>query len=104
MDRRYPDDQAGVSIVSPLTYALYQNYPNPFNPATEILFEIAESEHVVLSVFNIAGQEVATLVNEARAGGLHRARFDGSGLPSGIYFYTLTANQFTATKKMLLMK
>jgi hypothetical protein len=86
------------------TYALHQNHPNPFNPSTEIVFEIAEAGQVALKVFNVTGQEVATLVNEPQNSGLHRVTFDGSALPSGVYFYSLRAGGFTATRKMLLLK
>ncbi|MCX6600391.1 MAG: T9SS type A sorting domain-containing protein [bacterium] len=86
------------------TYALHQNHPNPFNPSTEIVFEIAEAGQVALRVFNVAGQEVATLLNGPQNSGLHRVTFDGSALPSGVYFYSLSANDFSATRKMLLLK
>jgi hypothetical protein len=90
--------------VVPSVYALHQNHPNPFNPSTEIVFEIAEAGPVALNVFNVAGQEVATLLNGLQSSGLHHVTFDGSALPSGVYFYTLSANGFTATRKMMLMK
>ncbi|MBU0509520.1 T9SS type A sorting domain-containing protein [bacterium] len=90
--------------VMPATYALHQNHPNPFNPSTEIVFEIPEAGNVALKVFNVAGQKVAALLNGPQNAGLHRATFNGSGLPSGVYFYRLSADGFIATKKMLLLK
>lgn len=85
-------------------YALHQNYPNPFNPTTRIEFDLAERELITLKVFNVAGQEVATLVSGTRDAGRYAVNFDASGLPSGVYWYRLEAGTFTAVKKMLLMK
>jgi len=88
----------------PKVYSLNQNYPNPFNPSTQISFGLPKSGNVKLVVFDILGREVKTLVNEFQTAGTHNITFDGSALASGIYFYTITANEFTATKKMLLVK
>jgi hypothetical protein len=88
----------------PKEFALYQNYPNPFNPETEVRYQIPEVSFVTLKVFNVLGEEVATLVNELRHAGNHTAKFDASTLPSGIYFYRMTAGKFTQTKKLALMK
>ncbi len=85
-------------------FTLHQNYPNPFNPATSIRFDLAEASNVSLSVFNVAGQEVATLVNGNLTAGSHTVNFDGANLTSGVYLYRLTAGSFTATQKMILMK
>jgi hypothetical protein len=95
---------AGTSNLSPRAYALEQNYPNPFNPSTEISFELPETGFVALNVFNVTGQKVAELVRDVRDAGRHYVVFDASSSPSGLYFYTLTANGFSATKKMLLIK
>ncbi len=84
--------------------ALKQNYPNPFNPTTEISFDVPKESRVKLSVYNALGQKVADLLNEKLSAGTHHVRFDGSNLTSGIYFYRMQSNGFTAIKKMILMK
>jgi len=85
-------------------YALHQNYPNPFNPTTTIAFDLAEAGFVSLKIYNLHGQEIATLVGESLTAGAHTASFDARDLPSGTYWYRLTANDFTAVRKMMLMK
>lgn len=85
-------------------YFLSQNYPNPFNPSTEINFGLKESGNVSLKLFDVLGNEVAELVNEYRAGGNHTISLDASSLSSGIYFYTISVNDFVQTKKMILEK
>lgn len=89
---------------APTEYALGQNFPNPFNPATEISFAIPADGVVSLTVYNALGQEVSTLVNEARRAGRHEVSWDASGMPSGIYFYRLQAGNFVETKRMSLVK
>ena len=88
----------------PAAFSLSQNYPNPFNPTTVIHYTVPKTSLVNLSVFNLLGQEVKTLVNEEKSPGEYEVRFDGSNLPSGIYFYRLVAGDFVKTMKMLLMK
>lgn len=108
-----PDTESQI----PTRFALAQNYPNPFNPATTINYQLpvgrfAESSgrdnvstyKVSLKVFNVLGQEVATLVNEEQSAGYKSVKFDGTNLPSGIYFYRLTAGRYVETKKLLLLK
>jgi len=86
-------------------YALLQNYPNPFNPSTNLVFDVVAENVVNLTVYNAMGQEVATLVNGTMAAGRHTVSFDAANLTSGLYFYTVKiGNEFTATKKMLLVK
>jgi hypothetical protein len=87
-------------------YALHQNYPNPFNPTTKIAFDLVDNNPVTLTVYNATGQVVATLINGAQyAKGRHSITFDAGNLTSGLYFYTVKiGNEFTATKKMLLVK
>ena len=94
--------RSGNSLVT--EYALYQNYPNPFNPETSIRFDLIENSLVTLMVYNVAGQEVATLVNGNLNAGSHTVNFDGANLTSGVYLYRLTAGEFTSTMKMVLMK
>jgi N-acetylneuraminic acid mutarotase len=89
---------------TPVTYSLSQNYPNPFNPTTTIKFTLPKSSRVELKVYDIAGKEVANLVNEQRVAGSYQVDFDASNLSSGVYFYRITAGEFTMTKKMLLIK
>ena len=88
----------------PSEYKLYQNYPNPFNPLTTIVFDLPKASLVTLKVYNILGQEVATLVNEKREAGSYEVEFDGSKLTSGVYFYRLGAGEFVSVKKLMLMK
>ncbi|MCH8569687.1 MAG: T9SS type A sorting domain-containing protein, partial [Balneolales bacterium] len=84
--------------------ALKQNYPNPFNPTTNINFELPETGQVRLSVYNMLGQQVATLVNSSMQAGRHTAVFDGSRLSSGMYIYRLEVNGTALTRKMMLVK
>ena len=88
----------------PTEYALYQNYPNPFNPTTVITYAIPEKASVTLTVYNLLGQEVATLVNEVKNVGTYEVNFKANQLTTGVYFYTIQAGQFTSTKKMMLIK
>ena len=88
----------------PLEFALHQNFPNPFNPSTTISFDVAEAGHVSLSVYDLNGREVATLVNRNLAANSYTVSFDATALPSGTYFYRLEAGSFTAMQKMLLLK
>ena len=85
-------------------YSLSQNYPNPFNPSTEINYTLAKSGNVTLKVYNLLGSEVATLVNGFMEAGKHSVKFDANDITSGIYFYTIKADNFTSTRKMILMK
>lgn len=98
---------AGGNI--PKTYALNQNYPNPFNPSTQISFDLPVAGKVDLSVYNVLGQNVRTLVNQDMEAGSHTITWDGrssSGtqVASGIYFYRLTAASYTQTMKMMMLK
>jgi len=85
-------------------YRLYQNFPNPFNPATIINYKINQRGFVTLKVFDIAGRELSTLINELRNAGAHSITFNGSYLSSGVYFYKLESNGFIETKRMMLVK
>jgi hypothetical protein len=86
-------------------FALDVNYPNPFNPSTVIQFDLPKPGIVSLKVYNVSGQEVATLVdNEAYEAGQYAKTFNASGLVSGVYFYRLQAGEFTKTRKMVLMR
>ncbi|MGE5499525.1 MAG: YCF48-related protein [Syntrophothermus sp.] len=88
----------------PMFFNLMQNYPNPFNPVTNISYSIAQKGNVTLKVYNIIGKEIATLVSEEKAAGNYTVRFNSAGIPSGIYFYTLTSGSYSETKKLILLK
>jgi hypothetical protein len=90
--------------LDPTEFMLAQNYPNPFNPTTEFRYVLPENGHVVLTVFNVLGQEVSVVVDKIESAGYKAVSFDASKLQSGIYFFRLTAGRFTETKKMLLLK
>jgi photosystem II stability/assembly factor-like uncharacterized protein len=86
------------------SFALDQNYPNPFNPSTSISYRIPETAVVVVKVYDVMGNEVASLVNGKQEAGYHSVVFNASNLASGSYIYTITAGNFTSTKKMVLLK
>jgi photosystem II stability/assembly factor-like uncharacterized protein len=86
------------------TFKLEQNYPNPFNPITNLIIQISESEFVSLKVYDILGNEIETLINKEIPAGTHNVEFDGTGLPSGTYFYRLESGNFSETRKMVLLK
>lgn len=93
----------------PQTMVLHQNYPNPFNPETQIQFDLPRAAHVRLDIFNLLGQNVATLLDGAQSGGSHTIRWNGRddngrGLASGVYVYRLQAGEFVQTRTMLMMK
>jgi len=96
----------------PQEYSLSQNYPNPFNPSTTIEFALPKSAFVTLKVYNLLGEEVATLVAEQRSAGIHRLNWDARGLATGVYLYRLKAGDpsnnsgqdFVQTKKLILLR
>jgi photosystem II stability/assembly factor-like uncharacterized protein len=100
------DVTTGIASPSeePSTFAVNQNYPNPFNPTTVISYKLSTVSYVTLKVYDILGNEVATLVNEKQEAGTHSVPFDGSHFSSGVYFYRLAAGNMTSTKKMVLLK
>ncbi len=89
---------------NPGNFVLSQNYPNPFNPSTTISYTLPKSGNVQLMVYDILGREAATLVNEEKAPGNYKVVFNAEGLPSGIYFYRLTAGDLSISKTMMLLK
>jgi hypothetical protein len=101
-------DQLSTSIENtieqPVDYFLSQNYPNPFNPSTQIQYGLPKASEVVLTVYNMLGQKVATLVNQNQSAGIHTTTFDATGLSSGFYIYHLQADNFVIAKKMMLIK
>jgi len=88
----------------PINFYLSQNYPNPFNPSTEISWQLPVTSQVSLKVFDILGNEIATIVNEEKSAGEYSVEFDGSKLASGIYLYKLQTSSYSAIKKMILMR
>jgi len=92
------------NFTKPTDFLLSQNYPNPFNPTTSIQYAVSNRQFVSLKVYDVLGNEVATLVNEEKPGGSYEIEFNGDGLTSGIYFYQLKAGSFVETKKMVLLK
>ena len=88
----------------PDKYLLGQNYPNPFNPSTKIKYSIPQSSNVKIEVYDIIGNSIETLINKEQPAGTYELTWYAGGLPSGIYFYQLSAGDFISTKKMILMK
>jgi hypothetical protein len=88
----------------PMAFTLKQNYPNPFNPATTISFDVPQKSFASLRVFDALGREVAVLTSEELPAGAYTRHWNASDMPSGIYFYRLQAGDFTATKKLVLLK
>jgi len=99
-----PGESAQIAESIPTEYSLTQNYPNPFNPVTTIHYTLPEKSYVRLELFNILGQVVNTLVDGEMEAGEKSIQWNASSLPSGVYFYRLTAGSYTGTKKMLLLK
>lgn len=102
-------EEIEVYISGPEEFSLAQNYPNPFNPVTKIKFSVPQNENgitsnVKLLIFDVLGKEISSLVNDKLVSGNYEMNFDGSNLPSGIYFYTLQVDRFSKTQKMILMK
>jgi len=81
-----------------------QNYPNPFNPETNITLGLVENGHVTLSVYNMRGQEIKTLLNGDKPAGIHNIVFNAENLPSGIYLYRMQTRNYTQIKKMILLQ
>jgi hypothetical protein len=97
-------DVVNVSYDVPAEFVLSQNYPNPFNPSTRISYFVPKESFVSIKVYDFLGREVTTLVNETKSTGSYELSFDASSLPSGTYFYTLIADNYSSTKKMILIK
>ncbi|OIP63676.1 MAG: hypothetical protein AUK34_01090 [Ignavibacteria bacterium CG2_30_36_16] len=93
-----------VEVSTPVEFALLQNYPNPFNPVAIINYQLAKNSFVTLKVYDILGNEVSVLINAEQPAGVYKTEFNGKNLVSGIYIYKLTAGNFTASKKMMILK
>ena len=96
------DDQG--SLLSPSNYNLAQNYPNPFNPITKISWQSPVGSWQTLKVYDVLGNEVATLVDEYKPAGSYEVEFDGSKLSSGVYFYKMQAGDYISVRKMILLR
>jgi hypothetical protein len=93
-----------VTIGIPTKFDLSQNYPNPFNPTTKVNFDLPKDGMVSLKVYDMSGREVATMVNGFRTAGFYTIDFNAANLSSGVYFYSISAGEFSAVKKMALIK
>jgi hypothetical protein len=94
----------GSTEIYPTKYSLEQNYPNPFNPTTNIRFTVPKDGNATLKIYDISGKEISTYLDSYIKAGSYNAPFDGSNLSSGVYYYRLTAGEFSQTKKMMLVK
>jgi photosystem II stability/assembly factor-like uncharacterized protein len=88
----------------PQAYELAQNYPNPFNPSTEIAFSIPENSRVTLTIYDMLGRQVETLLDETKPAGSYKVNFNANNLPSGMYFYKIQSGDYSQTKRMMLIK
>ena len=106
LDTRLTDEIVSVADKKSVlnSFVLEQNYPNPFNPSTSIQYAVSNKQFVSLKVYNLLGNEVATLVNEEKPAGEYEIEFNAESLPSGIYFYQLNAGNYIDTKKMVFLK
>ncbi len=100
-----PLNASGVKDAQTVTaYTLSQNYPNPFNPTTTISYSIAQPGFITIKVYDILGNEIATLVNEAKSTGSYHVTFNSAKIPSGVYFYKLQAGNYSVAKKLVIVK
>jgi hypothetical protein len=93
-----------LSGQNPKSFTLHTNYPNPFNPVTMINYELPITNYVNLSIYNLLGQKVETLVSERREAGFHQVEWDASGFPSGVYYYKIQTGKIQDVKKMVLVR
>jgi hypothetical protein len=91
-------------IQLPEGYEMFQNYPNPFNPLTAIGYQLSAVSSVNLSIYNLLGQKVATLVDAQQMAGYHQVEWDASRFPSGVFYYKIQAGEFQDVKKMILLR
>jgi hypothetical protein len=93
-----------IDGIKPSSFVLYQNYPNPFNPITAIGYRLSAISDVELSIYNVLGQKVVTLISERQKTGHHQVEWDAGGFATGVYYYVLKAGEFRDVKKMILIK
>ncbi|NIT55847.1 MAG: T9SS type A sorting domain-containing protein, partial [Aliifodinibius sp.] len=98
------DNKIGNGDNLPQTFAIGQNYPNPFNPSTTIQYDVAQPSKIEITVYNVQGQKVVTLVDGFKQAGSYQIRWEAVDMPSGVYFYRFTAGQTVQTKRMILLK
>jgi hypothetical protein len=101
---RFPIGIQQISSDIPGTFTLHQNYPNPFNPNTNIKFEIPISAFINITIFDALGKEITVLANKNVNAGIYNVNWDASGYPSGVYFYRIITENFTQSRKMILIK
>jgi hypothetical protein len=89
---------------SPTSFTLFQNYPNPFNPITIISYELRMTNDVDLSIYNVLGQKVATMISKKQSAGSYQVEWNAGGFASGVYYYVLKAGEFRDVKKMVLIR
>lgn len=102
-----PDEPVGIQPITnniPDKFILYQNYPNPFNPFTQIRFELPDKTNVRLKIYDALGREVQNMVNSELRAGVYQITFQSGALPTGVYYYRIVTDNFSDTKKMLLIK
>ena len=114
VDNTYIYNSADFTLTNPVSvggseliisdFRLEQNYPNPFNPSTTIKYTVAERSNVAIKVFDMLGKEVASLLNTVKDAGSYEVNFNAQNLASGMYVYSITAGNFTSSKKMMLLK
>ncbi len=108
MDIEFVNGGVGVTAVEPekipVKYDLLQNYPNPFNPVTTIRYDIPKESRVIITIYNILGQRITTLVDDIQRPGFYSAKWNAISFSSGIYFYSIVTDEFCLTKKMILLK
>jgi hypothetical protein len=92
------------SIIVPKTFSLDQNFPNPFNPSTIINYELPVRNDVELTIYNLIGEKVTTLVSKNQSAGKYSVEWDASGVASGVYYYKISAGEFQAVRKMVLLR
>lgn len=93
-----------ISSAKPQSFSLHQNYPNPFNPVTKIRFDMSKLSNAKIIIYDLFGREITTLINEQLKPGIYEVDWDGSNYASGVYFYSLVTDEFTETKRMVLIK
>ena len=97
-------DIININFQVPTEFVLDQNYPNPFNPSTTIPFSIVEAGKINLTIYNVLGEKITTLVNGYKEASKYSVKFNSSNLPSGLYFYKLTTKNHTVKKMMLVVR
>lgn len=96
--------QGGSQPEAPRDFRLFQNYPNPFNPLTTISYNVPKESHVVLKVYNVLGEEVATLRDAEQRAGSYVVLLDATNLANGVYFYRLQAGRYVESKKLVILR